>query len=96
MSELLSGISGEELNEWMAFERIEPFGALMQQQMFGMVCATIANVMGANKSKPSDFMGALARELKPRADPVGADLTDEQHQDLLDAELFGVVRAKSK
>lgn len=52
----------------MAFERLEPFGPLHQEFLFGQLCATLANVHRdpQKRSKawePRDFMPALSRAL---------------------------------
>ena len=50
----------------MAFDQLEPMGALPMQFAFGQVCAVMANVHRAAKSEAfeaSDFFPALAREI---------------------------------
>ncbi len=56
----------------MAFEQLEPFGALHQEQMAGAVCAVMANMHlkpGAKALAPADFMPALRRALDGYATP---------------------------
>ena len=94
MHELLSNISGNELAEWMAFERIEPFGSLVEDFRAGQVAATVANVQRQAKTEPfkaSDFMPALRAAIEPLKPPPQV-LTDEEHTALMDAELFGMTR----
>lgn len=85
-------MSVAEIVEMMAFERLEPFGDLVQQFIGGQIAATVANVNRNPDKTPApyradDFMPALR---VPEAPSVrGADLTPDQLSDLLDAELFG-------
>ena len=66
--ELLGAVTSEEITEAMAFERMEPFGALHLEAVIGELCAVMAN---AHFKPPSDgerwlprhFMGALNETL---------------------------------
>ena len=87
----------EEIAEAMAFERLEPFGALHIEAMFGQVCATVANVHRDPKRKrdawaPRDFMSSLARALdryRDEDEPVILD-DPEAMSRLIKASIFGV------
>jgi len=77
----------------MAFDQLEPMGALSQMHAFGQVCATIGNVHRGKDSKPfgpGDFFPALAREL---GEPVGDKpilLDDAEAQSaLIKRKIFG-------
>ena len=75
----------------MAFERIEPFGALADEFRLGQIAATLANVHRAPNTDafgPADFMPALHRALEAAAPPPVAK-SPEELSNLLDAELFG-------
>ncbi len=65
---LLDEISTDELVEWMAYDRIEPFGYHMENFRMGVVSATVANVAprgrGSRALKPSDFYPAQAKTTK--------------------------------
>ena len=64
--ELLAATTAAEITEAMAFEQLEPFGALHQEQLAGAVCAVLANIHskpGAKPLGPADFMPALRRAL---------------------------------
>ena len=95
--ELLESVTVEEIVEAMAFERLEPFGALHLEAMLGQVCATIANVNRDPKRKPQawaarDFMTSLARALdryRPEDEPVMLD-DPEAMSRLIKASVFGV------
>lgn len=56
---LLGELDSRELTEWMAYERVEPFGVVRDNLHAGVVAATVAN---ANRSKsakpfqPTDFL----------------------------------------
>jgi hypothetical protein len=81
----------------MAFERLEPFGSLHQEQMAGMVCAVTLNPhlkKNAEPLTPSSFFPALAKRLG-----VGKviELTDKvAHSKLIAERLFGGVVKKGK
>lgn len=89
--ELLASIDSNELTEWMAFERIEPFGGLHDDFRAGAICAAVTNPY-VPKDKPSlgasDFMPTLKRFMVDAA-PRLPD-TPEAHAALLDAVLFGI------
>lgn len=83
----------------MAFERLEPFGALAEEFRAGQVAAIVANVNRSPKDTPepykaADFMPALRRareDAEERAKPPvrGENLTPDQYADLFDAMMFG-------
>ena len=65
VGELGQRMSSRELSEWMAYDRIEPFGNQWQQT--GMIASTIANVHRDSKKRaspfqPEDFMPQLLEE----------------------------------
>lgn len=67
-AELERSVTSAEVAEMLAFERLEPFGSLHDEQMHGQVCATVANVQRDSKRKrtpfvASDFMASLRRAL---------------------------------
>ena len=76
----------------MAFERLEPFGALADEFRLGTLAATLANVHRGKDSPvygAGDFMPALARALggyAPAPQPIEID--PEAHSARLDALLF--------
>lgn len=81
----------------MAFERLEPFGSLHQEQMAGMVCAVSMNPhlkKNAEPTTPATFFPALAKRLgfgKP------IQLGDKVAQSKLIAEkLFGGMVKKGR
>jgi hypothetical protein len=66
--ELLTGVSSEDITEMIAFNQLEPFGALQEEFKAGAICAVIANVnrdpkRRANPYTAADFMPALRREI---------------------------------
>ena len=77
----------------MAFERLEPFGALADEFRLGTLAATLANVHRSKDSPvfgASDFMPALARAMGGYAPPPPPiELDPEAHSAKLDALLFG-------
>lgn len=52
----------DELIEWMAFQRLEPFGYSMRNFRMGVIASTVVNCTprgkGAKPMKPSDFYPA--------------------------------------
>jgi hypothetical protein len=78
----------------MAFERLEPFGALHEEMMAGSICAASLNPHrkeGAAPFGPADFMPSLARALRGEPEPEKPlpKLTPEQEAAWLDAAFFG-------
>ena len=71
MTELLCRISSTELSEWMAYDRIDPFGNARGDLQAGIVASTVANSMTKKKDgtqfNPVDFMPYVDR---PKPDPV--------------------------
>lgn len=62
VDQLLANITSDELVEWMAFQRIEPFGPCRADLHSGMIAATVANVNlkeGAKPLGPQDFFPEL-------------------------------------
>jgi len=63
--ELENRLSGKELSEWMAFERVEPFGVQMDNFRAGQICAAIVNCNGGKNGKAvsaSDFIPLFTQE----------------------------------
>lgn len=98
--QLLASIDSVELTEWMAFERLEGFGSLVDDLRIGQVAATVANVNRDSKARPqpfrpSDFMPQLGAELDRHqagmAPPV-ASADPKARSAMLAAMLFGRIR----
>ncbi len=69
MGALSEEITERELREWMAFDRIEPFGPARADLGFGIVATVIANVNRGKKTKaftPMDFMPYANAEAERR------------------------------
>ena len=67
MAELLSEISSRELSEWMAYERLEPFGEKRADLRSAIVASTVANTARDEKKRrrpytPEEFMPAFQAE----------------------------------
>lgn len=80
-----------EITEWMAFERLEPFGGLHDELMLGQVAAVVANVNRNEKVRPepftpADFGPGLRKALGERAPVLLAD--PKAHSDMLLRRLF--------
>lgn len=90
--ELLQAIDSEELIEWQAFYRLNPFGLDRGDLQASIVASTIANVNRDAKSKPygaSDFMPVFG-ETKEQKRPINDELILAQVQ-LINARLGGMV-----
>jgi hypothetical protein len=87
--ELLASIDSAELTEWLAYDRIEPFGEERADLRTGMVCSTVANHSFApprDPRKPADYM-----LFAQRADAAPIALADPKAQsDLIRAAVFRV------
>ncbi len=62
VGQLSEELSDAELQEWMAFYRIEPFGGERADLRAGIIASTIFNVNRGKRgraSKPTDFMPFL-------------------------------------
>lgn len=60
-------IDSAEFTEWMAFQRLEPYGPERADMRAGIVASTIANVHAGGKRKaytPADFMPKFDRRVK--------------------------------
>ncbi len=93
--ELLACVDTPDIAEMMAFERLEPFGALADEFRLGVIASTVANVHRQGDSEPfsaRDFMPALRRAIEGE-EPAsrGADLDPEALSRLIDATIFGRV-----
>ncbi len=56
MDEVLSGISSHELSEWMAFEKVFPFGEIREDYRTALVAMNIAAPNSKHKLKDEDFL----------------------------------------
>ena len=88
--QLLASVTGDDIIEMMAFERLEPFGGLADDFRAGQVAATVANVQRGKDDEPygPDFFMPALRRGRPEPAPVLHDDPDMQAA-LLDAVLFG-------
>lgn len=80
--ELLAQVTSEDITEMMAFERLEPFGALHLEFLAGQVCATLANINRDPKQRAEawqarDFMPALDRNLQRHERAQGPVFIDD-------------------
>ena len=93
--ELLAAVTSADITEMMAFERIEPFGALHMEYMLGRVCATLVNVNlreDATPFDPTDFMPALRRAVAGYPDVIPPPpLSPEEASAAIDKAMFGRV-----
>ena len=68
--QLETQMEARELQEWMAFFAIEPWGAIRADYRSGVVAATLVNVNGGKKGKKpaqaSDFFSLYANHTNRR------------------------------
>lgn len=63
--ELHERIDAAELNEWLAYHAIEPWGEARAEARNGILAALIANIhrrRGARAFRPEDFMQGVERK----------------------------------
>ena len=75
VKELLSRIDSAELAEWMAYERIDPFGNERGDLRAGIIASTVANCSVAvrAKTKPGDFMPSFGRRVRQSVESIMAN-----------------------
>ncbi len=92
-------MGSDEFTNWMAFERLEPFGALADESRAGTIAAAAYNAQRTARTdsyvQPSDLMPALKASLE-RANAARAPVVDtldpDQHTALFDACIFGMTK----
>ncbi len=76
---MLSRMSAAELDEWMLYARIEPFGEERADLRMGILASLIANVnraKGADAFTPSDFIPVFDAEPEPELTEEGAAMIE--------------------
>lgn len=96
--ELLASVTAADIVEMMAFEQLEPFGALAEDFRAGQIAATVANANRDPEKRsdpfmPSDFMPALAAAHERAAEGPILKSDPEAQSALLDRMLFGKVNS---
>jgi hypothetical protein len=90
---MLSEISWEQFQEWLAYEVVEPFGDRRADWHFASVCAVVFNTAAATSGsrkrlKPSDFL--LEFDEKEKDVPVDAGAQNWRHQKMI-AKMFKAI-----
>ena len=98
VGELLYRVSSDELTEWLAYSRIEPFGGHWEDFRTGQVCATVANFAGkalkdGSDITPDHFFPTLGKN--DRQDEPELFDDPEAHSDLIMAQVFGISREQA-
>lgn len=75
VSELLERMSSSEISEWMAFSRLEPFGAEAEYVGHAITAATVANVNRRKEQKAFQYTDFI-----PRFEPEKKQSVDEMVQ----------------
>ena len=71
-ADLMTRMSFNEFMEWMALERVEPFGERAAYLRTGLIVSTMANIHRDDKTpayRPSDFMPDFDDDDTPRKTP---------------------------
>lgn len=69
VEKLLAEITSKELAEWMAFEKIEPWGETRADLRAGIIASTVANRLRGKREparKVTEFMPEFDRRPDPR------------------------------
>ena len=53
---MLGQMTSRQLAEWMAYDRLEPFGELRADYRNGILASMLAGLLGGQDVKPQDFM----------------------------------------
>lgn len=87
---MIAGLTARQLNEWMVYDSIEPFGEYRAELRHGQAMAMMANLNRDSDKRPEPF---TARDFMNFLDPVGEsperEYTDEE-LDAYAAQIFGV------
>ena len=51
----VTGLGREDILEWMAYNRIKPFGYDEERRRFGMICAAVCNASGKSYEDHVDW-----------------------------------------
>lgn len=70
VSELLARVSSRELTEWMAFYKLEPFGAAEDEYHTAMVVSMVANTARDEEKRKNPFVPEefMRESMRPEAD----------------------------
>jgi len=64
-------ISSREFAEWMAYDRIDPFGAKRGDLQAGIVASTLVNLFSKNgKATPDNFLLKFERRVRRNAQDI--------------------------
>lgn len=75
--ELLGRVSSEELTDWMAYYRLEPFGEERADLRAGIIAAVMANAMSGKSSRKftaDEFMPKFGPKPEPTPDELRTKL----------------------
>lgn len=82
----MSRIEPRLLSEWMAFERLEPFGDLQADKRFKVLAAWLCTLLGSKAYAPDDIKG-ISAEIPPDLDEDADDAEPWDEADDSDFEL---------
>ena len=73
---MLREIESAELSEWMAYERIEPFGQRRGDYQAAVIAQTVARCAGNKNTKLEDFLLDFKPARPPQSEAVKQNLLD--------------------
>lgn len=82
VDELLQELTSTQLDEWMAYERLEPFGHPARNWFYGSMSALVANIYRSKEKQKTPFSRAdfeydyAAKYLHP--EETASDITQEE------------------
>ena len=97
---MLAGIDSDDLSEWKAYMKLEPFGEERADLRAGIIASTIANV-NRNPDKtpqpfqPSDFMPVFdRRENEPQSESDGEKRARELYEQMRNEVMERLLKAE--
>lgn len=65
VEELLGRMTSREIAEWMAYDRIDPFGEIRAEMRNGLLIANMLGMFAKTPPKPADYMIDFEKMAKP-------------------------------
>lgn len=77
------GLNAKQLNEWLAYMNIEPFGSIWEDIRHGQTQSMTANLNRDSEKKPEPYTAEDFRNFKERE----AEVVREEDPDILSAQI---------
>jgi len=72
-------LSSRDIAEWMAYERLEPFGPLRDDVRSGTLAAVLTSALTGEKYSPDDFYPSLREPEEPMSVEMQLHLVEMLH-----------------